>query len=384
MSYQPQKPIDQLVESNRIKGASRMIPDGILPDAVTDEMAQQVVQAILDYISDSGMSRSAVAKSMGISPTTLGLVLSLNYRGSQQQILIDLDLWLESQLRRDAAPKVSSFVWTKVAEEIRTVGDVASTLKTIGLVYGPESAGMGKTLALHAIASVKPGSIYVSVEKMNATARGLLSAIAKAMKICPAGTHYTYVKIKAQLAGTSRLLMIDQIHALCGAHPGDKPLYVLADLFDATGAPQLWCGTSDIVAYLQRGQMNGREPLAQIRRRIGIARDLCERTRPGDDGPGEPLYTLDEIRQVFARGKMRLTPDAVRYLWSLANAPDSGALGTAANLVAMATAINERNATALTGDMLKAAHRLLVSRNTFTAVEQSMHEPAPARQARVG
>ncbi len=157
----------------------------------------------------------------------------------------------------------------------------------------------------------------------------------------------------------------------------------LADLFDATGAPQLWCGTSNVVQYLQRGQANGRDSLAQIRRRIGIAGDLGERTRSDDGGPGEPLYTLDEIQRVFASGKMRITPEAMRYLWQLANTPDSGALGTATNLVSMAVAINERTATALTAEMLRTAHRMLVSRASFAAVEQSMHEPE-RRQAKAG
>jgi hypothetical protein len=380
MSFQPaHKPIDQLVQSNRIKGASRIIPDDTLPDAVNDEQSAAVVQSVLDYISAAGMSRSAVARSIGLSPTVVGLVLSLTYKGNQKQILIDLDLWLESQIRRDEAPKVSSFVWTKVAEEIRTIADVASTLKTIGLVYGPESSGFGKTMALEAIAAIKPGAVLVTVEKVSATASGLVASIAHAMKISPGNTRYAWSSIKAALAGTSRLLIVDQIHALCG-HSADKPLYVLADLFDATGAPQLWCGTSDIVAYLTRGLANGKEPLAQIRRRIGIARDLCERTRPGDGGPGEPLYSIEEVRQIFSRGKMRLTPEAVRYLMQLANTRDSGALGTCANLISMATALNERTATALTADMLKDAHRLLVSRSTFAATENAMQD-APARKA---
>jgi hypothetical protein len=224
----------------------------------------------------------------------------------------------------------------------------------------------------------------VTVRKIDATATGIIWAIANALHIgglASRRSRWLFQRVVETLAGTNRLLMIDQIHSLCG-YPGDKPLYVLADLFDATGSPQLWCGTSDINLYLTRGQARGADSLAQIRRRIGCARDLCERTRGDDGGPGEPLYTIDEIRQVFGRGQMRLTPDAVRYLCQLANTPDSGALGAAANLVAMATAINQSTATTLTADMLRTAHRMLVSRAKFTAVEQQME--APARKVRAG
>jgi hypothetical protein len=379
-------PIDRLAENGRIKGASRVIPDGAVPDAVTAEMGRDVVQAVLDYITAAGMSRAAVARSLGISSAALGATLNWNYPGCWQQIVIDLDRWLEEQIRRDATPRPSTFIFTKVAREIETVANVATTLKTIGLVYGPDTSGIGKTLALRAIAAEKPGSGMVTIEKLTATAGSLVFAIAKALRIGASNDRgSTYERIKQSLVGTPRLLIIDQIHNLCGA-AGDKPLFVLSDLFDATGSPQLWCGTLDIKNYLQRGQARGQGSLAQISRRIGIARDLMERTRSGDDGgPGEPLYDIDEIREVFARNKMRLTPEAARYLLSLANVPDSGALGACCNLVAMATAINEHAASELTVEMLRAAHRFLVSGPAFAAVEGRMSEPPPARAiARAG
>jgi DNA transposition AAA+ family ATPase len=373
-----ESPIEKLIDSNRIKGASRIIADGASPESITEQIRQAVSQAIQDYIVEAKLSRSAVARSIGISTTTMGQLLNGNYSGHWQQLTIDLDLWLEQQRRRDAASDSSGFIWTGVATEIKAIADAASTMKCIGLVYGPESAGMGKTLALKAIAAMKPGAVLVTLTKVDSSAAGLLQSIEWALQLrtsMQGGARGRFKRIKERLAGTSRMLLIDQIHTLCHAH-GDKPLYVLADLYDATGAPQLWCGTSDIVAYLQRGQAHGEDSLAQIRRRIGVARDLCERTRPGNGGPGEPLYTLDEIRKVFSRGKMRMTPEAVRYLWQLANTPDSGALGAATNLVKMATAIYGHTGNTLTAEMLTTAHRMLVSRDSFVAAEQSMQEPA--------
>ena len=369
--------IDKLGDQARVVGASRVLRDGVAADAVTAEQRAAVIAAVNDYAFDTGISRSAIAKSLGVSPATLGLFLKGNYKGNVGQLSIDLDNWLESQLRRDAAPQPSTFVWTKVAQEIRTVGNVAATLGTIGLVYGPETSGTGKTLALRAIAAEQPGAILVTAEKLTSTAGTLITSIARALRIgtSSAWNHLAFQRVKEQLAGTSRLLMVDQVHNLCTGRD-DRALFMLADLHDATGAPQLWCGTTDVVAYLNRGQARGRETLAQIRRRIGVARDLMERTRggPDGDGPGEPLYTLDEVRRVFARNKMRLTPDAARYLMALANLPDSGALGACANLVMMATTLYAAEAPAITADMLRASHRLLVSRGTFVAVEQRLTE----------
>jgi hypothetical protein len=319
---------------------------------------------------------STVRKALGYSGSVVSQVLNWKYEGDWRSVIVDLDRWLDDQVKRDNAPKTSEFVWTGVAREMMTVAGAAATLKTIGLVYGPTTSGIGKTMALKAIAAEKAGSILVTIEKVQASTTGLLWAICNALRISTGHTNaFNYQRIKGVLAGTPRLLLVDQIHNLCGAK-GDKPLYMLADLWDATGAPQLWCGTSDIVAYLERGQAKGQEPLAQIRRRIGISRDLMERVRSGGpDGKGEPLYSVEEIRRVFAKNKLRLAPDAARYLWQLANLPDSGALGAAKNVVVMATMVNEpTGATVLTAGMLRAAQRLLVNGRALSLMDARMEE----------
>ena len=388
MSDATREPIDHLTDRARTVGPTRVIPDGADAAAVTADQGRAVIAAVLDYLSDTGMSRGALARSLGLAASSLGLVLNDRWPTHWRPIVVDLDRWLEDQVRRDAAPRPSSFVWTRVAQEVRTVAHVATTLKTIGLVYGPETSGTGKTLALRAIAAETPGAAVVTAEKLTSTAGVLIGAIARALRVGAAGgssTSYVFGRVKEALAGTPRLLMVDQVHNLCDRR-GDRAFYMLADLFDATGSPQLWCGTTDVVAYLNRAQSGGRETLAQIRGRIGIARDLMERTRGGgSDGPGgggEPLYTADEVRAVFARNRMRLAPDAGRYLLALANLPDSGALRTCVNLVTMATTIHEAaGAAALTADMLRGSHRLLVSRDTFAAVEQRLAAERPLAAA---
>lgn len=383
-------PMDALQEGTRV-GSSRMIAEGTTPDQVTKDQAQAVIDAALEYLQRTNKSRTSVAKSIGIAASTLGQVLSWKYIGAWQQIIIDLDRWLIEEQDRDAAPRASTFIWTKVADEIRVVADIASTLKTIGLVYGPETSGIGKTMALRALKETKAGSALVTIEKASATPSGLMAAICLALRLSNTGdTRRLYGRAKDALAGTSRLLMIDQIHSLCHAKD-DRAFFYLMDLFDATGAPQLWCGTSDIVAYFDRGQAKGKETLAQIRSRIGISRDLLQRTQgsggggPASAGLGEPLFTIDEIRAIFGKGKMRIAPDAARYLLELANLPDAGGLRTCTNLVLMATAANKLSASAvLTADVLRSFHRLLVNARAFGTVERRLEEARPTMLAKVG
>jgi DNA transposition AAA+ family ATPase len=382
-----QKPIDNLIQDARVLGPTRAIRD-VDPAKVTREQAGQVAAAVKAFRDRTRVSNVYIGRAAGIFADDVSDFILGRLRGNWQQAAIDLDRWLEDEHKRDAAPRPTAFVWTKVAEEVRTVAEAAVALRTIGVVYGP--SGIGKTLALRAVAADKPGSVLISIETAAATGAGIIDALAKALR-ANTGPRYLSARhvlerVKETLCGAPRLLILDEVHKLLTgtAASDDKVLTILRDLHDHTGTPMLLCGTTDVVAYLERRVAKGREPLAQIRRRIGIARDLTERLTSPDGGPGEPLFTVDEVRQVFARSKMRLAPDAARYLAALANLPESGSLGACRNLVVMATKVHERRADALSAEMLRNVQRLLVNRRAFAALEGRLEEQRARPVARVG
>ncbi len=339
----------------------------------------------MDYQDRSGLKWKELARAIGIASTTLSQIVNGTYPGRWQKHIVDIDKWLEEELKRERAPKPTEFVRTNVAEAVYTVADAASTLKGIGLVYG--WAGVGKTTALQAIVADKPGSVFVSMKTAKASPMGVLHAIAAAIGLRDSYNNKQREltdRLEQLLRGTPRLIVIDEIHKLCGSKD-DKALHVLRDLHDATGVPMLWSGTIDLVRYLERGQAAGREPLAQIRSRICVARDLNDTAGTGGGDEGDTLYTIDEIRRVFAKSKMRMAPDAARYLWKLANLPDSGALRTCKNLVIMATKINSiGGAGVLTADMLRDAQQLLVSRRDYATLQSTLQDTRPRPLAKVG
>lgn len=356
-----------------------MLPDNCSPEDVTPAIASEIIRHVSHYKTEKKLTLKQIARGIGMTESVISQVLGGKYAGDARTVLIDLDRWLEDQMKIDLAPKPASFVWTSIAREIETIANAAVELKTIGLIYGPETSGLGKTTALQAIASERPGCIFVTIDKVSATSGGLLRQICASFRTTFHHNHsYCFEQVCERLGGTSRLLIVDQIHNFCGSRH-DKPFYMLADLYERTKAPQLWAGTSDIVTYLRRGQAKGQEPLSQIRSRIGICRDLTQRMRTGggadgSGGNGAALYTTDEIRAIFGKNKMRLAADAARYLLRLANLPDSGALRTCKNLIVMATTIYQRTHDTLTEELLRAAHRMLVTDESFTLLQAEISE----------
>jgi DNA transposition AAA+ family ATPase len=379
------KPMDRLREGQRIMGATRVIRDG---QDVNEAIANQVIANTAAFIRSNGSSWAKVARAIGYSAPTLSAVANSKYAGDWRQIILDLDVWLEDEMKRMAGPARAVFVPTRMAEEIFVVAEAACHLKTIAVIYGEASSGFGKTMALRAFAEQKPGTIFVSVETVCASPVRLSAEIGRAMNVTidadPRRLPQWHRAMKDSLRGTPRLLIVDEIHKLC-AGGTDGSLHFLRDLHDQTGIPMLWCGTKDLVAYLERRQSAGREPLAQIRSRIGICRDVTERAGGGNgggDGGGDPLFTTDEIRRVFDNQKMRLAPDAARYLYELANLADAGALRVCSNLLKMAIKINERHADTLTAAMLRGAHQLLIDRKTFAMLATRLDEQKPRQAAR--
>lgn len=316
-----------------------MIPEGTEAAQVTAEQIAQVAQDVEVFIKANKIAVKTVAKAIGYSPSVVSEFLGGRYAGNKGQVAIDLEAWLVEEESRRQRPQTTTFTWTNVAQQIKSVAYYCLDYKKIGMIYGPETSGLGKTTTLRALyQEMGPRrSTLVTIDKVDSNPTGMLRKICQAMHIGDTGsTNACFNRICEHLEGRSHLLMVDQAHNMRFSTE-DKPFYILADLFDRTETAQLWCGTSDLVGYLQRQQGKTLdEPLAQIRRRIFPCVDLMESVGAGGDG-GEPLVSIENIREMFAKNKLRLTPAATRWLCQFIHIPNSGAIGMAVNIVEYAT-----------------------------------------------
>jgi DNA transposition AAA+ family ATPase len=379
---------DALIGRERIRGATRIIAEGIDAAAVTAEQIQLVANDVELFCRTHKISRKQIGVATGYSAGVVSDFLTGKYAGSKAQVAISLESWLIEEEIRRSQPQAVQFVWTNVALEIKSVASYALDFKKMALVYGPDSAGVGKTTALHAIhQELGPRrSSLVTIDKVDASPTGLLSKIARSLHVGDTGScNMRFRRIVDHLIGRSHLLMIDQIHNLRGAKD-DRPFYILADIFDATGTAQLWCGTADLVGYLNRQQRRtSDESLAQIRRRLFPCVDLMESLR-GSDGGGDRLVTVEQVREMFARNKLKLTNAAARFLCELCNQPDSGGVGLCVQILEYATMMaGIKNLGSIDVPLLKEALRRGFSPQRADALLNRMADPlATAAIARAG
>lgn len=283
------------------------------------------------------ITRSKLATAIGESKGTVSQVLTNQYpKGKQSgyrkrdEILRKLDRFLQIQEARREAPQRTGFVRTVVAEEIRAVGHSCVLLETMGAVWGP--AGIGKTLTAYALLDVFPGSVLVTIDDGVHSPTTFLRELARKLHLPSASAQRQSLRraICEKLAQSRRLVMVDEGH-LATLETLNCARQVV---HDACHCPVLFLGLPALARMLMKGRGDDSRG-ATLYSRIGISRDLTERCR-NNGHRGEPLYSVADIKRVFAGSQLRIANDAMDWLEGLANDPDAGGLRAANNALRLA------------------------------------------------
>lgn len=296
---------------------------------------RELLQAQEELPARRRVTLTAIARAIGESISAVSQVLTYKYPAGKSTgytrrdaILRKLDGFQAQHAARKSAPQRGPIAWTRVAEELRAVAQTAAFLDVMGAAFGP--AGIGKTMTLQALAQTMPGSVLLTVDDSSRTVPSFFRKLCDLLKLRTAGRRVGMRDLIVQaLIGTKRLLIVDEAHLA-----GLDVLNAARQLYDETGCPVLLVGLPALGRMLKSGR-NDDARGATLYSRIGICRDLMERTRSGGH-PGEPLYSAQDIREVFARSALRIAPDGLRWLEDLANVPDSGGLRSATNALRLA------------------------------------------------
>lgn len=308
---------------------------------------------------DRRLTRAKLAGAIGESKSTVSQILNNKYPRSRidghrkrDEVLRKIDKHLALLAARRESPQRSGFAWTGVAEEVKGVANTAVLLDTIGVAYGP--AGIGKTLTLEALLSVYPGSVLITIDDGTHSVTTFLRELSDKLKVGSARYRQSMRRcICDALRQSKRLVMVDEAHLA-----GLDVLNCIRQIHDSTGCPVLLAGLPALAKTLLQGRGDDSRG-ATLFSRVGVSRDLTERCRRDGDR-GEPLFSVADVRKVFARSTLRIAGDAQRWLQGLACMPEVGAMRAATNAVRLATHVaQQKGDTEITLAMLQSASKLL-------------------------
>jgi DNA transposition AAA+ family ATPase len=210
-----------------------------------------VLRTRCQTLLDTGTIQADLSRRSGVPAAVLSVYLSPEgnkYTGNIEVYERKLEAYLA---RRDletlaGIPTIKTPVSDQIATAARMARRARLMVKTIG------RAGIGKTRGA-SLLSGEAMVLYVSRE--TGTREGVRARLFKLVGIrgprkrTAERRRLMYSEMCARLRGTDLLIVVDQAHKLSG-----PAIDFLCELWNDTGAPQLWLGTEDLAEKLERDE----------------------------------------------------------------------------------------------------------------------------------
>jgi len=181
----------------------------------TEDQAEKLLSQIRTYGSVKNKSLQALAGLLGIAASSLSSLMRREYSGDADRQLRKIEEFLDRETEREQRPSLQKFVETTVSKRIFSVLRKNHVHGTMGAVIG--EAGVGKSRSFKEYAMRNENVIYMTAGGWKCTPAGVARAIAQA--VAPemprnASTADRCETIIDKLAGTSKLIIIDQAHQI--------------------------------------------------------------------------------------------------------------------------------------------------------------------------
>ena len=337
-----------------------------------------------------------MGQQIGIGESTVSEVLNGKYnRVDDSDILRKLNIWIDDDERRRRRVQPIGFYPTATFETIKGLaqyaksnaripgwhnqhGGVTQDPPRIAIGWGP--AGCGKSLGADALHAEDTLSILVRIEQRRGTDSGLAQLIIES-----AGWRGTRALGRPavtlcleKLRDSGRLLIIDEAHRL-------KPsgCEFIRDLVDVAGIPVLLLATQEFYDRLTIVRTRtGNKYYDQFSRRVGCVKNLV-RGFDGHGGSKRPIYSIEEIREIFHAADIRVTSDGVEYLQAASCTIGLGMLGLAASMFEKAIRSALRRNRLIDADLLRkcASYVLIPSGEVESAILNQIEQTLKQNRA---
>ena len=233
---------------------------------VTDEQGD-VVRWFYQWAQGGGMSLSAAARAVEISPTSLYRLFTATYAASYDGLVAKLEKFRRVEERRARRMDVG-FVETSTWRKIDAVCTQALTMQMPAFIYGPSQMGKSKCLEEFARRNNHGTTKYIRMPCAPSFSY-FVKTIGRACFIGYSSENIDHIRDRVCNALTSRnLLIVDEFHqAMVTANEkvSVKVMEFIREIYDRTGCGIVLCATDVGRAEVEQGRNAG--TYDQLRRR---------------------------------------------------------------------------------------------------------------------
>nr|WP_279039067.1 AAA family ATPase [Snodgrassella alvi] len=221
-------------------------------------------QDLQNYISDRGISQSAVARGIGKSTATINQYLQGKYNGDVETLDKLAAAWLQTQQERENDTRTQlNYTYTATAQRLEEVLRLAHVEGETVVIYG--QAGLGKTSALEAYVKRNPDAIMIDSDP-SYSAKVLLSSMALALGVESRGSlHQLIEELIKKLKNSGRIILVDEAENL-----PLRALECLRRIHDKTGVGLVLAGMPRLLVNLR----GSKGELKQLYSRVAFKFDL--------------------------------------------------------------------------------------------------------------
>jgi len=321
---------DRLVEDSRRNFVSESAMESMTKEGLAES------RRIVNEAIESGLTTAAaLARRTGLKETAISEFRNNTWKGKKGTLATTASILARAvnQLlheQRAAETQIGGFVRIRFANAVFAIAQWAVTRRKIAAFV--TYAGLGKSITLDALLLEFPGSVKITVKQTRRTIKSFLQLWARAFGLKDTGrTGDIQDRIIRFLKSTSRPVFIDEAHKLSVA-----ALDVMREIWDEAKIPIILAATPSLYHTMTSrpvGSESG-ELMDQLYSRVALFRDLTKLENEGT-GDEEPVVSAQDVRKIFARGKVRLTDDGANFLCAIANHPGAGGLRVCEDLVQM-------------------------------------------------
>lgn len=240
---------------------------------------EEAVDRVKEYMDRKGLSQSAMAKELAISPSALSSYLSGKY-ATPERITEKIQEIMDFHEQKTLAPTAPTFIETTVTNMVKQAIAYAHMRGTVSVAYG--DAGVGKTTAVMQYLKENQTAVGITVMPTYASLTGVNELLSEALGVRERTDRKITREIISKLKGSGRVIIVDEAQ-----HLTSRAIEHLRSISDQANIGVCFVGNERIYTNLLG---NRKSEYAQLFSRIGVRKMVMTSN-----------ITREDIRHIFGR-----------------------------------------------------------------------------------